>query len=477
MEIDGYAFCLGLKSLKLSYTNYPDYPKLHTLPSVTYLIERASLRSKYITDSPKSFSLKIRPLAELIDMFHTRGASDNHDKVYALLGMSSDNPGEAGLQPDYGVSLKDLFRQLVKFVLGKDTDVETSENGQRAVIKIKGCILGQVSSVKSDDRQNVNITSKNAAWYSGNKREWTLQASAKSIQERDIVCLLQGASKPTIIRLCKDYFAVVIIAATPLNESGSFGQLELSRSITNFPRDFLLVWDWENPLGELQDQEEYKTLTKTNSRVLEHSRAELGDYLDKATRKWDVAIILDDLEEYEKADERLQEAIEDYETAYGVDHPYKLKGQYGRTPLSWAAGNGYEAMVKLLLEKGADLETKASIDPDLKDSQSGRTPLSWAAGNGHEAMVKLLLETGKVDVESQDKNGRTPLSWATGNGHEAVVKLLLEKGAELETKSSNGRTPLSWAAGNGHEAVAKLLLEKGAELETKDIAYGRMLLL
>ena len=33
---------------------------------------------------------------------------------------------------------------------------------------------------------------------------------------------------------------------------------------------------------------------------------------------------------------------------------------YGQTPLSWAAENGHEAVVKLLLEKGAELDSKDS---------------------------------------------------------------------------------------------------------------------
>ena len=129
----------------------------------------------------------------------------------------------------------------------------------------------------------------------------------------------------------------------------------------------------------------------------------------------------------------------------------ETKDDNGQTPLSYAAGNGHEVVVKLLLEKGAELDTK---------SKYGQTPLSWAAGNGHEAVVKLLLEKG-TELETKDGYGQTPLSYASGNGHEAVVKLLLEKGAELETKDGYGQTPLSYASGNGHEAVVKLLLEIG----------------
>jgi hypothetical protein len=75
----------------------------------------------------------------------------------------------------------------------------------------------------------------------------------------------------------------------------------------------------------------------------------------------------------------------------------------------------------------------------------------------HEAVVKLLLEA-KADVESKSSSGRTPLSWAAWGGHEAVVKLLLEAKADVESKTSSGQTPLSWAAREGHEAIVRLTL-------------------
>jgi ankyrin repeat protein len=66
---------------------------------------------------------------------------------------------------------------------------------------------------------------------------------------------------------------------------------------------------------------------------------------------------------------------------------------------------------------------------ESKDRYYGQTPLCRAAQKGHEAVVKLLLEKG-ADVESKNGVSQTPLILAALYGREAVVKLLLKKGAD-----------------------------------------------
>jgi hypothetical protein len=138
------------------------------------------------------------------------------------------------------------------------------------------------------------------------------------------------------------------------------------------------------------------------------------------------------------------------------------KDKYGRTPLSWAAWEGHEAVVRLLIERD-------DVEADSKDKY-GRTPLLWAACEGHEAVVRLLIERDDVEADSKDNRGRTPLSWAAWEGHELVVRLLIERDdVEADSKDSYDRTPLSLAAEEGHEAVVRLLIERDdVEAGSKD---------
>ncbi|EXL63696.1 hypothetical protein FOPG_20031 [Fusarium oxysporum f. sp. conglutinans race 2 54008] len=55
----------------------------------------------------------------------------------------------------------------------------------------------------------------------------------------------------------------------------------------------------------------------------------------------------------------------------------------------------------------------------------GRTALWWAAVQGDEEVVKLLLEMGKADVNAADSDGATPLWRAAHDGHGTVCDTLL----------------------------------------------------
>ena len=158
--------------------------------------------------------------------------------------------------------------------------------------------------------------------------------------------------------------------------------------------------------------------------------------------------------------------------------PDILDSEDGRTALSWAAGHGHEGVVRLFLAKLfvnpqsigrrwvkapqrlSVLLGRKYINPDRPDNY-GETPISWAARNGQDGVVQLLLEQEDAIPDRPDYGGQTPLSWAAVNGHDGVVKLLLgRKDVNPDRPDNDGQTPLSWAAWNGHDGVVRLLLAR-----------------
>lgn len=119
----------------------------------------------------------------------------------------------------------------------------------------------------------------------------------------------------------------------------------------------------------------------------------------------------------------------------------------GATPLILAAMAGDAAVMRALVEAGAD--------PKLKTPQDG-TVLMAAAGMGHvqgEDLIKdsSALEAAKfavqlgVDIKATDSAGNTALHYAAYMRHDAVVQFLADQGSPLEAKNKFGETPL-WDA-------------------------------
>lgn len=128
-----------------------------------------------------------------------------------------------------------------------------------------------------------------------------------------------------------------------------------------------------------------------------------------------------------------------------------------------AAAAGHTDVVKLLLERGANVWQATS-----PDSIQGAAALCAAAAAGHTDVVRLLLSHGISANVSLSLDGETfpVLHLASWAGRLEVCQLLVERGAHVNGRSRRrggaGETALMVAVAEGHAEVARLLLERGA---------------
>jgi ankyrin repeat protein len=134
----------------------------------------------------------------------------------------------------------------------------------------------------------------------------------------------------------------------------------------------------------------------------------------------------------------------------------------GATPLVRAAMRGDLAMAKLMLDRGAALE---SGDP------KAAWPLLMAVSQGDVPMVKLLLDRGAVVDPRFPKEmippAPTALMLAADDGYPEIVRLLIARGAAVNGRDDEGVTPVMWAAGaidRGHTTILEALLAAGADV-------------
>ncbi|KAJ6591131.1 ankyrin repeat-containing domain protein [Mycena vulgaris] len=169
------------------------------------------------------------------------------------------------------------------------------------------------------------------------------------------------------------------------------------------------------------------------------------------------------------------------------------------TALQVAAASGREAVVRLLIESGADVNAEGNVGPALQAASamghysaaklliehgadvnptmpwySCQSPLYAASLNGQERVVQLLLESG-ADINATGGKFGGALQAASSQGNESMVRLLIEKGANVNGKVRT--TPLYTAVKYGHVAIVRLLIEKGAKVNAgRGIALNEALL-
>ena len=161
-------------------------------------------------------------------------------------------------------------------------------------------------------------------------------------------------------------------------------------------------------------------------------------------------------------------------TAWSLDDPGKIQEliecgadvhytdpDTGDTPLIKSCSKGYINNVKLLLEKGADVEAK---------NDEGMTSLMFASLSGHLETLQYLHRNG-AQIETKNNNGWSSIQFASWSGHLETVKYLHENGAHIE-ENINGKTSMMLASLIGCLEVVQYLHQKGADVDAKD-HYGQ----
>lgn len=134
-------------------------------------------------------------------------------------------------------------------------------------------------------------------------------------------------------------------------------------------------------------------------------------------------------------------------------------GNSGISPLMYALKNRNFAVIKMLLDNGADVNAHDS---------SGNTVLMYACRfNADKDIVKMLIRYG-ANVNARDNNWKSVLMYASQNDNIEILKILIQSGANVNAKMEDGTTALIIAAQNNPNVeITKFLLDSGADIDAR----------
>jgi ankyrin repeat protein len=148
----------------------------------------------------------------------------------------------------------------------------------------------------------------------------------------------------------------------------------------------------------------------------------------------------------------------------------------GQNALMWAAAQSQPAMIRLLLEKGARVDDRSTVrDWQRRVTAEGRpkdmvrgglTALLFAAREGCIECLKVLLEKG-ADIDLPDPDGSSALVLALLNRNWDAAKFLIEAGADVNLWDIYGQAPLYVAVDMNTLPVGRRI-----ELPTMDLTTG-----
>ena len=196
----------------------------------------------------------------------------------------------------------------------------------------------------------------------------------------------------------------------------------------------------------------------------------------------------------------------------------EVRDAKGLTPLHVAASRGQDDIIRLLIDRGADIEgptedgewsplafaayrghlgaVEALIECGAEVGEAAGNPIHFAGQRKHKEVCRLLVQGGAVDdlvdpaepdllelfrasfsydlesveqildsrpelVHGKDRNGRTPLHEVSTHGDVKAAKVLLQAGADPGVLDDRGQSPIDRAAAHRQHAVSRLFEKHG----------------
>lgn len=377
--------------------------------------------------------------------FRESEASDSRDKIYALLGISSDGSRAGFPVPDYEKSVIEVIRDTVAFLLHFDD----------AMIKTR-C-----------------------------SPDWTMAEFLQNLEHLgDMVCIWAAEEgHEAIVKLLLD------TNRAHVNFKNKYGQTSLLLAAKNGHDAIVKILlntgrveiNLRNSFGQTPLLIAAENGHKTVVRQLLHTGAadhELADQFEwiplwvaAINGHTDIIKMLLEIKETDKSTPTRKAALKmDKSLARSLLQVYKVEGHSGgsrrsHSPLWWAAQNGHMTLLELFLETGrVNIDSRNDYDEKL---------LPWLAFNGHQSQCESLLKATKVNFRLEDSWIRRLLSWAALKGKVSLVKVLLDTGrADVFFAGKEGEVLISGAASRGQTAVVSLLLDSG---KSNDFGRGSAL--
>jgi ankyrin repeat protein len=383
------------------------------------------------------------------------------DKVYSLLAFSSDAYNEPELRPDYTISADVLAQKIVRFAIPNSVIMQPAEAKSNLVtFEIDGFILGTVKE-KWSQKENMRSWIFDANKTTGNigpvdteinhlvaqlfEDSWQIDLlSERKLHLDDIICLLRGVSRPSVLRFKDGQYSVVMLA-TPepsrrRHEVGIVGggyRIEVrdpASFLAKIPKPTSSQKSWAEILSILASKSGGRqNFTLSWDPFREPTSDEVSTFQPTVNHpdiQWEARL----------------ESI--YDTAKNETE------KTGKPPL---ASHDCKSISMLRMMYN-------SADKEIKAGTSERTiTLHTATRENWLGTVKLLLEAN-AEVDDRDEDGATALCYAAAANHPKIVDALLKAKAEVDRRSPSdlGQTPLDLAASKGYAEVCKLLLDGGA---------------